>query len=75
MHDFLFFTVLHQPLWIWLMFFGIFSFILFLDLGVLERKAEEISAKKKPNPFFHLCRSSLFVRFVDTLVFRKSNGG
>ncbi len=46
MHDFLFFTVLHQPLWIWLMFFGIFSFILFLDLGVLERKAEEISAKK-----------------------------
>lgn len=45
-HDFLFFTVLHQPVWIWLMFFSIGFAILFLDLGFLEKKAEEISAKK-----------------------------
>lgn len=45
-HDFLFFTVLHQPLWIWLMFLGIVCAILFLDLGILEKKAQEISAKK-----------------------------
>lgn len=46
MHDFLYCVVLHQPLWIWLMFFGIFSAVLFLDLGVLEKDAQEISAKK-----------------------------
>ncbi len=45
-HDFLFFTVLHQPLWIWLMFLGIVCAILFLDLGILEKKAQEISARK-----------------------------
>ncbi len=46
MFDFLFISVLHQPLWIWLMFLGIVCAILFLDLGILEKKAQEISAKK-----------------------------
>lgn len=46
MPDFLFCVFLHQPLWIWLMFFGIFCAILFLDLGILEKKAREIGAKK-----------------------------
>lgn len=46
MPDFLYTVVLHQPVWIWLMFFAVFSAVLFLDLGVLEKKAQEISAKK-----------------------------
>lgn len=46
MFDFLFVSVLHQPLWIWLMFWGIVCAILFLDLGILEKKAREISVKK-----------------------------
>lgn len=46
LHDFLFCIILHQPVWIWLMFFGIVMLILFLDLGVLEKRAEVISAKK-----------------------------
>ena len=44
-HDLLFYTVLHQPLWIWLMFGGIGCAILFLDLGILEKKAQEISVR------------------------------
>ena len=44
--DFLFTLFLHQPLWIWLMFLAIVIAILFLDLGVLEKGAREISAKK-----------------------------
>ena len=46
LHDFLFFTVLHQPLWIWLMFGSIVCAILFVDLGIFEKKAQEISAEK-----------------------------
>ena len=44
-HDFLYFPFLHQPLWIWLMFCMVVCAILFLDLGILEKKAQEISAK------------------------------
>lgn len=45
-HDLLYSVVLHQPLWIWLMFGTVVCAVLFLDLGILEKKAEEISAKK-----------------------------
>lgn len=44
--DVLFLTVLHQPLWIWLFFSAVFCSVLFIDLGVLEKKAEEIGTKK-----------------------------
>ena len=46
MRDFLFFSFLHQPLWIWLLFAGIVCAILFLDLGVFEKKSQEINARK-----------------------------
>ena len=36
----------HQPVWVWLVFFGVVTFILVLDLGVLERDAKVIGAKK-----------------------------
>ena len=45
--DFLFTLFLHQPLWIWLMFLAIVIAILFLDLGVLEKGAREISARSE----------------------------
>lgn len=45
-HNFLYCVVEHQPVWVWLMFFGIVIAILILDLGILERGSREISAKK-----------------------------
>ena len=50
-HDLLFFTVLHQPLWIWLMLAAVVCAILFVDLGILEKKAHEISAKNSISLF------------------------
>ena len=46
MRDFLFFSFLHQPLWIWLLFACIVCAVLFLDLGVFEKKSQEINARK-----------------------------
>lgn len=46
LRDFFFVSFLHQPLWVWLMFAGIGGLVLFLDLGILEKKSKEISAKK-----------------------------
>lgn len=51
MHDFLFFVVLHQPVWIWLVLAIVVCAILFLDLGILEKKNQEISAKKSVQLF------------------------
>lgn len=45
MRDLLSFPFLHQPLWMWLVFAGIFCAVLFLDLGILGKKKTEINAK------------------------------
>ena len=37
---------LHQPLWLWLLFFAFVIGILVLDLGVFVKKAQEISAAR-----------------------------
>ena len=46
LNNFMSAVIEHQPVWVWLVFFGVVLFILVLDLGVLERGAKEISAKK-----------------------------
>lgn len=46
LNNFMTAVIEHQPVWVWLVFFGVVSFILVLDLGILERSAKEISAKK-----------------------------
>ncbi|MCQ2965688.1 MAG: TerC/Alx family metal homeostasis membrane protein [Alphaproteobacteria bacterium] len=42
----LYYPFLHQPMWVWWMFFGVMCVILFLDLGILEKRSREITAKK-----------------------------
>lgn len=51
MHDFLSFVFLHQPVWIWLVLAVVVCAVLFLDLGILEKKNQEISAKKSVQLF------------------------
>ena len=46
LNNFMTAVIEHQPVWVWLVFFGVVLFILVLDLGVLERDAKEIGAKK-----------------------------
>jgi tellurite resistance protein TerC len=44
--EFLFDTVLHKPVWMWLLFLALVLTLLLLDLGVFHRKAKEIGVKE-----------------------------
>jgi len=39
-------TFYGQPIWVWLFFAGVVTFILVLDLGILEKESKELSHKK-----------------------------
>lgn len=64
-------VVEHQPVWVWLVFYGVVMFILVLDLGVLERDAKVIGAKK--SLFLFLTYASIASLFGGWIYLRFGN--
>ena len=65
MPDFMLRNIFDQPAWMWAVFFGVVILLLFLDLGVLNRKDEEITVRRSLKlSAFYISIGLLFGVFV-----------
>ena len=61
MPDFLNVTFASQPLWLWAAFLAFIAFLLWVDLGLLNKKDEVVSPKK--SAIMWACFASLAIAF------------
>ncbi len=65
MPDFMLLNIFNHPAWLWAVFFIVVIVLLFLDLGVLNRKDEEITVKRSLKlSAFYISMGLLFGVFV-----------
>jgi tellurite resistance protein TerC len=65
MPDFMLRNIFDQPAWMWAVFFGVVIVLLFLDLGVLNRRDEEITVRRSLKlSAFYISVGLLFGVFV-----------